>query len=84
MAQPVGEVAQVPLQPAVPHPPIALDLVQDGARRMLDAQEDVFYYVTVANENYPHPSMPEGAMVYNATHNVLQYCNGEGWIGVGQ
>jgi pyruvate dehydrogenase E1 component len=28
---------------------------------MLDAQEDVFYYVTVANENYAHPAMPEGA-----------------------
>ena len=36
-------------------------IVQDGARRMLDAQEDVFYYVTVANENYAHPAMPEGA-----------------------
>src|SRR5688572_3577898 len=36
-------------------------IVQDGARRMLEAQEDVFYYVTVANENYAHPAMPEGA-----------------------
>ena len=36
-------------------------IVEDGARRMLDAQEDVFYYVTVANENYAHPTMPEGA-----------------------
>jgi pyruvate dehydrogenase E1 component len=36
-------------------------IVQDGARRMLQAQEDVFYYVTVANENYAHPAMPEGA-----------------------
>jgi pyruvate dehydrogenase E1 component len=36
-------------------------IVEDGARRMLEAQEDVFYYVTVANENYPHPPMPEGA-----------------------
>jgi pyruvate dehydrogenase E1 component len=35
-------------------------IVHDGARRMLDAQEDVFYYVTVANENYAHPPMPEG------------------------
>jgi pyruvate dehydrogenase E1 component len=35
-------------------------IVEDGARRMLEAQEDVFYYVTVANENYPHPPMPEG------------------------
>jgi pyruvate dehydrogenase E1 component len=36
-------------------------IVEEGARRMLQAQEDVFYYVTVANENYPHPPMPDGA-----------------------
>jgi pyruvate dehydrogenase E1 component len=36
-------------------------IVEDGARRMLQAQEDVFYYVTVANENYPHPAMPQDA-----------------------
>ena len=24
-------------------------------------QEDVFYYITVMNENYTHPAMPEGA-----------------------
>jgi len=35
-------------------------IVEDGARRMFEAQEDVFYYVTVANENYPHPAAPEG------------------------
>jgi pyruvate dehydrogenase E1 component len=36
-------------------------IVEDGACRMLEAREDVFYYVTVANENYAHPTMPEGA-----------------------
>jgi pyruvate dehydrogenase E1 component len=36
-------------------------ILQDGARRMLEAQEDVFYYVTVMNENYAHPVMPAGA-----------------------
>jgi pyruvate dehydrogenase E1 component len=36
-------------------------IVQDGLRRMFAEQEDVFYYVTVMNENYPHPAMPEGA-----------------------
>ena len=30
-------------------------------RRMLDAQEDVFYYLTVTNENYRMPAMPKGA-----------------------
>jgi pyruvate dehydrogenase E1 component len=36
-------------------------IVQDGLRRMCAEQEDVFYYLTVMNENYPHPAMPEGA-----------------------
>ncbi|MBS1248110.1 MAG: 2-oxo-acid dehydrogenase subunit, homodimeric type, partial [Proteobacteria bacterium] len=30
-------------------------------RRMMQEQEDVYYYVTLMNENYPHPGMPEGA-----------------------
>ena len=33
-------------------------IVQDGARRMLEAREDVFYYLTVMNENYVHPAIP--------------------------
>jgi pyruvate dehydrogenase E1 component len=36
-------------------------IAQDGMRRMLTAQEDVFYYVTVSNENYVQPRLPEGA-----------------------
>jgi pyruvate dehydrogenase E1 component len=36
-------------------------IVQDGMRRMLAEQEDVFYYITVMNENYHHPAMPVGA-----------------------
>ena len=36
-------------------------IVQDAMRRMLEVQEDVFYYLTVMNENYPHPPMPQGA-----------------------
>jgi pyruvate dehydrogenase E1 component len=36
-------------------------IVQDGMRRMLDEQEDVFYYVTVMNENYAHPALPDSA-----------------------
>jgi pyruvate dehydrogenase E1 component len=35
-------------------------IVQDGLRRMYAEQEDVFYYLTVMNENYQHPGMPEG------------------------
>jgi pyruvate dehydrogenase E1 component len=36
-------------------------IVQAGLRRMYAEQEDVFYYITVMNENYEHPAMPEGA-----------------------
>jgi pyruvate dehydrogenase E1 component len=34
-------------------------IVQDGLRRMYTEQEDVFYYITIMNENYEHPGMPE-------------------------
>src|SRR4029078_2931204 len=36
-------------------------IVQDGMRRIMAGQGDVFYYITVMNENYEHPPMPEGA-----------------------
>ncbi len=36
-------------------------IVQDGIRRMYEVQEDVFYYITLYNENYVMPPMPEGA-----------------------
>ena len=35
-------------------------IVQDGMRRMLGEQENVFYYITCMNENYVHPQMPAG------------------------
>lgn len=36
-------------------------IVQDGLRRMYQEQEDIFYYITVMNENYAHPDLPKGA-----------------------
>ena len=36
-------------------------IVQDGMRRMYQERENCFYYITVMNENYPMPAMPEGA-----------------------
>ncbi|HEX7234340.1 MAG TPA: pyruvate dehydrogenase (acetyl-transferring), homodimeric type, partial [Nitrosospira sp.] len=36
-------------------------IIQDGLRRMVEAQEDIYYYITVMNENYPHPEMPADA-----------------------
>ncbi len=35
-------------------------IIQDGLRRMYVDQEDIFYYITVMNENYEHPAMPKG------------------------
>ena len=35
-------------------------IIDHGARRMLEAGEDVFYYLTVMNENYAQPSLPAG------------------------
>jgi pyruvate dehydrogenase E1 component len=36
-------------------------IVHDGLRRMVSEQEDVFYYLTIMNENYRHPPLPEGS-----------------------
>ena len=36
-------------------------IIHDGMRRMYAEQEDVYYYITLMNENYPHPGMPEGS-----------------------
>ena len=36
-------------------------IMQHGMQRMLAEQQDEYYYVTLMNENYPHPDMPEGS-----------------------
>jgi pyruvate dehydrogenase E1 component len=36
-------------------------IIQDGIRRMYEAGEDIFYYITLYNENYQMPPMPQGA-----------------------
>jgi len=36
-------------------------IIQDGLRRMFVEQEPVYFYITVMNENYQHPSMPEAS-----------------------
>jgi pyruvate dehydrogenase E1 component len=36
-------------------------IVREGLRRMIGEQEDVFYYLTLMNENYHHPPMPPGS-----------------------
>jgi len=42
-------------------------IIQDGMRRMYAEQEDVFFYITVMNENYAHPGMPSGS-----EHGILK------------
>lgn len=36
-------------------------IIQEGLRRMVQEQHDVYYYITLGNENYTHPAMPKGA-----------------------
>jgi pyruvate dehydrogenase E1 component len=40
-------------------------IVQEGIRRMYEQQEDCFYYLTVCNENYVQPAMPEGEGIHD-------------------
>jgi pyruvate dehydrogenase E1 component len=35
-------------------------IIQNGLTRMVQQQEDVYYYITLMNENYTHPAMPKG------------------------
>ncbi len=35
-------------------------IIQEGLRRMVQNQEDVYYYITLMNENYSHPEIPKG------------------------
>jgi pyruvate dehydrogenase E1 component len=54
-------------------------ILQDGMRRMLEVEEDVFYYVTVMNENYAHPAMPAGAEqgILKGMHRVREAGKGK-------
>jgi len=48
----------VPYDPTFAHE-VAV-IIHDGLRRMVGNQEDVFYYITVMNENYAHPGIKAG------------------------
>ncbi|MDB5797539.1 MAG: aceE, partial [Paucimonas sp.] len=48
----------VPYDPTFGHE-IAV-IIHDGLKRMVERQEDVFYYITVMNENYAHPGLKPG------------------------
>jgi pyruvate dehydrogenase E1 component len=44
-------------------------IIRDGLHRMYEAQEDVFYYLTVGNQNYVMPPMPENGDI---TEGILK------------
>ena len=46
-------------------------IIHDGLRRMVGNQEDVYYYITVMNENYLHPGLPDAADK-NAAEGILK------------
>ena len=52
-------------------------IVQDGLRRMFQEQENVFYYITVMNENYLQPAMPDGTRE-GILKGMYLYREGEG------
>ncbi|WCB92218.1 Pyruvate dehydrogenase E1 component [Baekduia alba] len=54
-------------------------IVQDGLRRMVGEHQDVFYYLTVMNENYAMPAMPDGAEegILKGMHVVSEAVGGD-------
>ena len=48
-------------------------ILQDGIRRMYQEQEDCFYYLTLYNENYPMPVMPEGLNPQEVLRGIYRY-----------
>ena len=57
-------------------------IIQDGMRRMIGEQENVFYYITCMNENYRHPSMPKGVEDGILKGMYLLHVGGQGKIRV--
>ena len=47
-------------------------IIREGMRRMYEEQEDVFYYLTVGNENYPQPALPEHLSADEVKEGVLR------------
>ncbi len=54
-------------------------IIHDGMRRMFVEKEPVYYYLTLLNENYAHPEMPEGAEqgIINGMYLLEQGKNGK-------
>ncbi len=57
-------------------------IIQDGMRRMYVEQENIFYYITVMNENYPQPALPKGSEAGILKGAYLLRAGGKGTSGV--
>ena len=51
-------------------------IIEDGIRRMYVEEESIFYYLTVENEVYPMPAMPEGARE-GILKGIYRFCAAE-------
>ncbi|AJG22683.1 pyruvate dehydrogenase (acetyl-transferring), homodimeric type [Cupriavidus basilensis] len=47
-------------------------IVREGMRRMYEQQEDVYYYITLMNENYTHPGLAEAGAGAGAEEGILK------------
>lgn len=47
-------------------------IIHDGMRRMYQEQEDIFYYLTLGNDNYPQPALPEHLSENELKEGVLK------------
>jgi pyruvate dehydrogenase E1 component len=61
-------------------------IIQDGLRRMVENQEDVFYYLTVMNENYSQPALPKGTEkgILKGMYKLPEMGSGKGGVGKGK
>ena len=57
-------------------------IIQDGLRRMIGEQENIFYYITCMNENYVHPPMPSGVEDGILRGMYLLHVGGQGQVRV--
>tara|TARA_B100002051_G_scaffold182825_1_gene173045 strand:+ start:4257 stop:7310 length:3054 start_codon:yes stop_codon:yes gene_type:complete len=52
-------------------------IFRDGLKRMHEKKENIFYYITTMNENYPHPAMPKGSEegIFKGMYKIREFSN---------
>jgi pyruvate dehydrogenase E1 component len=53
-------------------------IIEDGLRRMLEHDEDAFYYITLYNENYVQPALPQDEHKEGIVKGLYMYAKGKG------